>query len=1501
MSFSWSDLRSWNGSQQLAFEELCCQLHSTTPPVTDARFIRKGTRDAGVEGYWEVPDGSEHGLQAKFFRGTPNESQMSQIDGSVKTALSKHPQLTKYIVCLPMDRDNPRIEGQEDFMQRWDTHAAKWAKWASELNRTIEFEYCGESELCRLLATEVNAGLERFWFGKDEFSLSWFVRRKEESIAPLRDSRYLPNLHVDITDLDRCIEGLTHDHTFFADVASKHSRLLKEVGTARSTVSRVGDPELNAAFDSFVDATNTLASIVERIPVDMKADQISSRHRQDVLEGIQIRLRQDTGAGLAKLETRLEALQYGDEARTLTEVQQKRIRELESKLRAVGGAHSHFQNALSDESTQAAAGAFLLLDGEAGIGKSHYLARVVDGRVERGLPTLLFLGEQFKNEPILAQIRNRLGIGGSNEEFLGALSSVARSCRCRALIAIDALNEADDKRFWKTELPSFLETLSNYPDICLVLSIRSTYANYCLPTNLDNWQVQRVDHPGFSGREDEAFLRYFSHFGISPTYPVLQPEFTNPLFLKIFCEAVSSKPDDAAAAQSSLSSLLTLYLASVNERLAEEVFETDPREQFVQRAVQSLADRMVSEKRRAVGRQAAKDIIDSIHSEPDFQKSLYRHLLHEGIITEMVNYAGSANDDDEHVRFSYERFGEFWLAESFLRSVPANDDVATRDKVKKLFQAVAGDEQSRNRNASLVESLLILVAESYGLEITELDADVISSSSLTHAVLGSIVWRSSNAVTEQTENFIRKCLAEDRHRFAAFDCLLRVATRSHHRLNAVWLHSWLMNQSMPDRDATWSIYLHSQWQYHSSLRRIVEWAWNENSKKNCIAEVRHLCGMCLSWFFTSSNRFLRDRSTKALVALYDDSVGEFREVIAKFSDVDDLYVTERVLATACGLAMRSDDTDSVASVADVVFDQIFAEGTPPAHILVREYARLIIERAAFLRKDSHFDMTKIRPPFHSNVSLAARPWNDLREEHDDRAFGTLVLSLWPHSGDFARYVLGSDSTGAHAWSSDRDLLAAAVARENGPPPVDANFADMTDVDLESVLAEMQARMPLSEKDGEQDASNELSARHETVQSRFEQVQECYLEPDLVCRWIFKRVLELGWTIEQFGDFDSQIESHGRDAHKPERIGKKYQWIAYHEWLAHVTDQRPYRAAGESIYQYDGTWDIGVRDIDPTCLLRSTSLQSDLSELSAPTWWADIDYGNWMPGLTHEEWMQDADDLPACADLLLSTDPETGKHYVSLNASVTWESPVTPGKQRWDAPFRRIWYILQGYLLQRDDLNTFVEWAAEQNYFGRWMPESPDTYGLYSRDFFWAPAYRNLDRNERNDAALKLNEWYHHYNIPCELVVPTTRYWCESAGFDCSIDDSISFRLPGIHLAEEMQLRPGAKDGTFVEKGGEVVAFDPSVSADGPSTLLFEELELQKFLDQKQYSLVWTILGAKETCIGAFNPGHSTGELQINGVIAFDSGTVRGSLSAHFQTFPIDNASSSRSKVKTWAI
>ena len=57
-NLDWHGIRPLTGSRNKGFEELCAQLARAESPA-DAKFIRKGTPDAGVECYAILNDGAE--------------------------------------------------------------------------------------------------------------------------------------------------------------------------------------------------------------------------------------------------------------------------------------------------------------------------------------------------------------------------------------------------------------------------------------------------------------------------------------------------------------------------------------------------------------------------------------------------------------------------------------------------------------------------------------------------------------------------------------------------------------------------------------------------------------------------------------------------------------------------------------------------------------------------------------------------------------------------------------------------------------------------------------------------------------------------------------------------------------------------------------------------------------------------------------------------------------------------------------------------------------------------------------------------------------------------------------------------------------------------------------------------------------------------------------------------------------------------------------------------
>ncbi|GAG00348.1 unnamed protein product, partial [marine sediment metagenome] len=176
----------------------------------------------------------------------------------------------------------------------------------------------------------------------------------------------------------------------------------------------------------------------------------------------------------------------------------------------------------------------------------------------------------------------------------------------------------------------------------------------------------------------------------------------------------------------------------------------------------------------------------------------------------------------------------------------------------------------------------------------------------------------------------------------------------------------------------------------------------------------------------TSQRCIRDRATKALVSLLTDRIHIMKELLDEFNSVDDPYVLERLYASAYGCAMRSKDKEEVIKLAVETYNLIFKDGTPPANISLRGYARCLVELGLYYNSALDVDINKVRPPYHSkwpeNISAVA----DVKSKYqityhdkmtdEEKGQGKIVFSVldW----DFARYIIGTNF-GHSNWSSRR--------------------------------------------------------------------------------------------------------------------------------------------------------------------------------------------------------------------------------------------------------------------------------------------------------------------------------------------------------------------------------------------------------------------------------------------------------------------------------------------------
>jgi hypothetical protein len=866
---------------------------------------------------------------------------------------------------------------------------------------------------------------------------------------------------------------------------------------------------------------------------------------------------------------------------------------------------------------------FLLLEGKAGVGKSHLLADVIESRIAAEYPSLFLLGPQLTTDDSpWVQILKRLQLNNTSTEFLEKLNLYGQKKGKRFLIFIDAINEGNGNKFWGDNINSFVDEIKRFDWLGLIMSVRSTYKDI----TISNKQVARnnfetYEHQGFKNVEMEAVNLFYEYYNIErPSSPNLNPEFKNPLFLKLLCEGLKKNGlTKVPVGFHGISKILSFFVEGVNKSLASpKKYQFDPSFPLVNDALNELVKVKTTNGGNSIPLKVAHVVVQSIVQDYVSDKTFFSALIDEGLLTKGVvrNEDGST---EEVVYITFERFDDHLTVSYLLAGIEnIEKEFDAGGRLKSYFR----DEYDFYYNQGIVEALSIQLPEKYGKEIYELLPEFSENDSLVDAFIDSLIWRNFDAIDlEKLKPFINEQVLRFRNKFSKFlEILISISGLESHPFNANFLHSWLSQHALPDRDAFWTAELKYKYSEDSTFRQLIDWAWDGTDKSYISDGSIELVATTLCWCLTSSNRELRDCSTKALVNLLDTRIPVLIQIINKFDGVDDPYVWERVLAVALGCTLRTNNQAELSELAETVYAKVFGSEDVYPNIILRDYAREIIEYVAHLELlPEGLEVSKTKPPYNSEWPGNIPTKEELKLLYDKDEYCSLWGSIMG-GGDFSRYTIGTNHNHSD-WSGCKfgetpierkqifQIFQSKLMDEQkelydatSPIIYDDNAKEISSGDTIIKLC-----VAIGRKSEEEVFDSKVAFKKslsKDLLTEFEKDIEPYLDHNnnvletdkhfdlrIAERYIFQRVVELGWAPEKHGDFDREIGTgRGRRESFQERIGKKYQWIAYYEYMAKLADNfirfEGYRGERkESLYQ--GPWEPYVRDIDPTILLKNT--------------------------------------------------------------------------------------------------------------------------------------------------------------------------------------------------------------------------------------------------------------------------------------------------------------------------
>ncbi|MFV5345582.1 hypothetical protein VXQ28_17375 [Acinetobacter oleivorans] len=580
--------------------------------------------------------------------------------------------------------------------------------------------------------------------------------------------------------------------------------------------------------------------------------------------------------------------------------------------------------------------------GKAGDGKTD-LALDICRPKESFNAGVLFLGKDLKAGGNLDDLVKVFKIYGKSvstfENLLEAIDAAGQRLGIRIPIVIDGLSESEDPRNWRDEVAKATTLLENYPNVLLILTLRSEFYQDCIPENTPTSELN-----GFADNPSQVIHNYFEYYKIDALDADIPIELlSHPLTLRLYCEAANAERRVAVGVEALPRSQVAIFeqyfknaidrivaLSSSNQRLYHEDVED---------ALLNIAKVLWKENRRTLNFKRARKIANDI---VDWGSSLIRSLESEGILLRYGTQNGK-----QKIGFSYDLMAGFKIAEYLLKGDFNN---WIRKNINKIQH---GKPHSNTLAYDVFNSLVGLYPKYYARKHFW---QLLEGDFKERALLQTTQEQASLINRDTIQEFQNYLLSSEKFASQAFKKLKTTRSAYAHPFDANFLDKSLRNMSNTYRDLTWSEWIRKNSRELKIDLEVLEKRWSEiqigsNEKGRAI---------WVQWLLTTTHRDLRDQATKVLSIYAKKDPRAFFEMAINSLNITDPYVPERTFAAAYGAILSADFIDaekinsSVCDFAQKIIENCFTPNAQHSttHTILREYFLGIINYA--LKVNQHF-------------------------------------------------------------------------------------------------------------------------------------------------------------------------------------------------------------------------------------------------------------------------------------------------------------------------------------------------------------------------------------------------------------------------------------------------------------------------------------------------------------------------------------------------------------------
>lgn len=839
--------------------------------------------------------------------------------------------------------------------------------------------------------------LANYYFGVNTISFEWVVAHNEKSFCDLGE-RFNRDFNVE-TETSKRLSLFARDQSAVQYINDKKENLIRKINRIKDDTEQHSDylEKVRSIVSAFEDVeSETIGSAFEWhqylqsfIVDDLAKINSEISQKKNLLE----KIRPTIEKGRSRVEHK--DLEKYNSIRSEIEILYELL------------ALPEILSLTADENRLITAKE-LFVTGNAGIGKSHLLAAECQSLMNnQQFAVLLLAGNCYSDLPILDQLSQDCELKYSFDEFISILEMIGVEHHTCVLLCIDALNETANYRLWKTGLISLSQKIKKCTHVKLAVTYRMEYEKSVVQDALlsEDEDVYRIVHTGFASNGLKASKQFFDYYRIPFTlYEYFESEMENPLFLTLYCKTYRN--DEA-----SLPTLYDRLVESANKNIFPILEKRYKLIGFTEddNIVQSLVDEIST----LVFDRKEKNILESdLASIPfwtanDLPLRPFMSLLAKENLVHTNLIAGN-----ERYFFAYDQMNDYFFARSLF-----SHDMSDMSIRKTLYEDILQVNDNNIVNLSNSDVFVIccaIYAQKFGKECIDLIDELpegFEKGYIVKSYIRSFIWRDKEYISSNVFLAVAQKYKVSREDF--WNVLVGNSIKHNHPLNSDFLHTLLMSFRLSERDYYWTKYINEIFYDESNrLMQLVKMYSSGQSIQMSKEQARQLLILC-GWLLSSSNRMLRDYTSEAMIEILRNEFDLCIVILKAFEKVNDPYIIERlygVVFGACCKRRRKGNTVYIA-LAEYVYSTIFDQEFIYPDILLRDYARLIIERFLWENPDYNGCIVheKIIPPYKSF------PIEQIDEDYINKKYdGGLwqiksSMSFEGHGmyGDFGRYVFQS--------------------------------------------------------------------------------------------------------------------------------------------------------------------------------------------------------------------------------------------------------------------------------------------------------------------------------------------------------------------------------------------------------------------------------------------------------------------------------------------------------------